>query len=211
MAKANLQLVIHPDYQAKRTLFESLIASPAHYLKQGGSCTVWADNNWVVKRYNQKNKLIFIKQNLGLGRAKKVYKQTQILIDHHIAAPPTVAYGFSKHFGFKTCEYIISHHQQGRLLFDLLMDTATAATDKTAAIDWALACIKQLWQSGWTHGDLKAQNIIIADKAYLIDLDSLAKNNDNQQDKLRFLRNFSDYPALAPFYDKVATTLEVNT
>lgn len=204
-----INLVIHPAYLANADTFKTLISEPQSYLKQGGSCTVWANDTWVIKRYNQKNNWVLLKQNLGFGRAKKVYQQTQMLIAAGIATPQTVAYGYQKKFGFKRCEYIVSQRQSGRLLFDILMDETITESDKQTAIDLALTAIEQLWQAGWTHGDLKAQNIIIDDKAYLIDLDALCQSSDTRKDKARFLRNFQDNPELTPFYDHVAKKLEL--
>lgn len=208
---ANFHLTIDTEFIDKKMQFQNLIEAPIYYLKQGGSCTVWADDNWVVKRYNQKSTWVTIKQNLRLGRAKKVYQQTQQLITDNIATPKTVAHGYVSQANWRLYELIITERLAGITLFELMEDSTLSNNTKRHAILHSIQTLKKLWQAGWQHGDLKAQNIIIADNmAHLIDLDSLCKTTNQQQDKSRFLRNFQQYDSFKPFYNEARNALEAN-
>ncbi len=203
----NITLVSKNSYKDNLIEIVELINNPKDFMKEGTKCTVYANEKFVIKRYNQCSLSYFFKQNLGLGRARKTFEVTQSLHKKKIAVSNPVAYGSQKKFFFKTAEYFIAERVEGRTLAAVLEDDSLSDGDKLDLVIVAIDFLNILWMADMVHGDLKPHNIMIGldDEPYFIDLDQTVKSSPEGllKDKQRFLKNFKGMK----FYETVKVEL----
>lgn len=161
-------------------------------LKDGNSQTVakvFVDGrSLVIKRYNQKTFLTLLKRKLGITRARNCWRHAHLLEMVGIRTPAPVAVIEN----VKGATYYISSYTNGNKLSRYHRDNGDMSP--------LLPLLKELFDTmhlgRLVHGDLKASNILIADKQlWLIDLDVMAENPFNysyrrNKDEKRFLQNF---------------------
>ena len=184
-------------------------------LKKGNTCTVaivTIDNlKVVVKRYNIKNWLHFIRRTLRPSRAIKSWTNSHLLQFYGISTPEPIAV-IEKRCGLlRKTAYFISKLSLGGTGDQFLQQIHSPSEEKNKAIQSMVQLVKNLHELKLTHGDLKASNFMISPNlnASLIDLDSM-KQHDNQcsfdkakaKDINRFLKNWDDDPLMKSFISR---------
>ncbi|OUR70783.1 hypothetical protein A9Q78_11830 [Methylophaga sp. 41_12_T18] len=170
-------------------------------LKAGNSATVvlveMAGKQVVIKRYNIKSMWHLLRRTLRMSRAAMSWRNANLL--EFINLPTLKPLGFiEQRMGwFRHTAYFISeYHESVELLDEYQRRQPT--NDELEQINNIFMLMQN---SQISHGDLKAQNLLIDDqgKVILIDLDAMQEHRSERQfykafnnDKKRFLRNWQD-------------------
>lgn len=210
---ANLRLLLEKPEQ----FFTEMM--PHQLLKAGRSATVVQvsidGQAWVIKRYNIKHFFHRIKRWFTSSRAKKSWYHAQKLMLFSVHIPKPVAFLEKRQFGFKTESYFISEYVAGMPLSSIDFESNDNESNQQL-INNIVALLKKIVRLEWTHGDLKASNILVANnKPLLIDFDG-AKEHQSEtrlqretvKDWKRFLKNFSKAPTIKEIFSKALFTKE---
>ncbi len=171
-------------------------------IKDGNTCTVAEENDWIIKRYNMKSIWHGLSRALRLTRAENSWAFSHILqlLEINTAAPIALV---ERRLGpFRGKAYFVSEKIQG-----MTLDNPEILDNKDglcAVID----VLHSLYANQLSHGDLKASNFIIKNRAaYLIDLDSATLHRSSKsldkawkKDISRFLRNWDNFPEIKQFF-----------
>ena len=195
-----------------------LIATPdnlinnGHILKRGNSATVsivtTGNKQWLVKRYNIKNWVHFLRRTLRCSKAFISWKNTNLLKFYGIPTPEPVAI-IEKRFGpFKKTTYFISEVVLGENYWDYLHTSQLLDEDKLLLAQSVCNLLRSLKPLMISHGDLKATNIMIENNnACLIDLDAMRQHTNqksfrkaHKKDINRFLKNWENEPENRSFF-----------
>lgn len=193
-----VQRQLHNEWQSFLQSPEDFIQRhPTILLKNGRSSSVFKltlnNKSYVIKRYNIKNILHFLKRFWRPTRACHSWQYANLLTLLGIHTPQPVLFYEKRFFGLRLNSYFISDYIDGRDL--LSIESADQLTEEAALSTCNL--LKKMWQQNIYHGDLKASNIVIHNnKAHLLDLDSIhlisyqQNNSQIAKDQNRFLRNW---------------------
>lgn len=194
---ALLQLLQNPD---------AVFAADATVtLKKGRSATVIsttiAGQPLVIKRYNIKNAMHWLRRALRPTRAVHSWQHAHLLQLAGIATGQPVAC-IEKHFlGLRGRSYFIMEHTAGENLSDCFARFTTEDPRFAQIVGRISELLTQLQEAGLSHGDLKATNIILQnDKPMLIDLDGMKKRRDISVDRQRFMKNWVNRPEIAALF-----------
>lgn len=177
-------------------------------LKHDGTTTVSLaninSNNYVVKRYNTKNKWHFMRRIFQRSRAINCWQMSKVFIQANIQTPNRVAVIQEKIGPLKLRSWFINQLIEGDdLLAYLEHPDLTNNSRAKALIKPIQALFKNLAQNQLSHGDLKATNIIISNTSttslVLIDLDAAKQHRKIksfkrafQKDQRRFIKNWQN-------------------
>ncbi|OEC32925.1 Lipopolysaccharide kinase (Kdo/WaaP) family protein [Pseudomonas cuatrocienegasensis] len=181
-------------------------------LKQGGSATVArieaGGQIWVIKRYNIKNFLHWLKRCWRPSRAWHSWVAGHHLTQIGIATPAPVAVIERRRFWLRERAYLINAYSEGYDLFQLLGHDG--GEPPAAAVGEALCQLfSQLGAARISHGDLKATNLLWDNgRIALIDLDALCVHRRHSSwqraalaDRARFIRNWPSSSPLANWFE----------
>lgn len=177
------------------------IMAKGEILKAGNSATVVKviinDMPLVIKRYNMKNKWHLLRRCFRASRAAVSWRNANLL--EFIRVPTAKQFGFiERRIGwFRHTAYFISEYQEAEELLDVYQRRSPTENE--------LEQIKNIFllleSHQVSHGDLKAQNLLINSRGeiLLIDLDSMKEHKNSavfqrafDKDKKRFIRNWQD-------------------
>jgi RIO-like serine/threonine protein kinase len=166
-----------------------------------GPTTVWEItidlHRCTIKRYNRKTLVHGIRRFFQRSRAQNCWLQAQALTSIGVAVAPPIAWVQKTTLGLKRGSWLISERvdgdtlenrkEEGNLLMGNIVNT-----------------LVKLWRAGYSHGDLKATNILIANgNPVLIDLDATQHHRSRfftrrgiTRDLRRFLKNWQDEPLI---------------
>jgi len=152
-------------------------------LKNGNTCTVWATvvngQGVVIKRYNVKGFWHGLKLMLFTGRGERSWVNGYRLLFYGIATPKPVAILKMKGGLFHPKAYLITEQLQAVNAREWFFDPVVSDGEKELMAELIAQLLHKLQQQQISHGDLKASNILIADKeAMLIDLDAMRQHAD---------------------------------
>jgi len=178
----------------------------AEFLKKGNSATVikvqMDGRDYVVKRYNIKNKWHAVRRCLRETRASQAWRFGQKLGLFNVATAKPVAFVERNFMGFRGTSYFVSEY----ISEENVGDYFAANTNITSImVENVSRLLKSLAKINMTHGDLKMTNILIDSKAQpvLIDLDGAVEHHSGiglkkawKHERARFLKNFDGYPDL---------------
>jgi len=195
-----------------------LIATPddlidtGQILKRGNSTTVsivtTENKQWLVKRYNIKNLIHFLRRTLRCSKAFISWKNTNLLKFYGIPAPEPVAI-IEKRFGpFRKTTYFISEVILGENYWDYIHPSQLSDEENLLLAHSVCKLLRSLKPLMISHGDLKATNIMIENnKACLIDLDAMHQHSNHNsfqkaytKDMKRFLKNWENEPENWSFF-----------
>ena len=198
---------------------EALLADPdasfpckEQALKNGNTCTVWGatagELDLVVKRYNVKDVLHGLKLSTRPGRALASWENAHRLLFYGIATPRPIAVIKGKQGLLKPIAYFLAEAVDGVDALNWFQNPAISMEDKAEMAKSITALFAQLEAQQINHGDLKANNILIADaKPLLIDLDAMHQHGDEaafrkawKRDLQRFMRNWKDAPEIEQLF-----------
>lgn len=147
---------------------------------------------YVVKRYNRKSYLHQIARSLMSSRAAVSWKNGHLLEFNHIPTAKPLLMLENRWGAFRGRSYVLTEYIEGVHAFDYFKNTQSAREREAMAIK-INTLVKNLHQSGFVHGDLKAHNIWVkAQDPILIDLDGMEKNGNKVGDWQRLYRDLGD-------------------
>ncbi len=186
-------------------------------LKQGGSATVAlveaGEHTWVIKRYNIKNLMHWLKRCWRPSRAWHSWVAAHHLTQIGITTPAPLAVIERRRFWLRERAYLINAYSTGQDLFQLL--GRDGSEPPPAVVGEALCQLfTQLAAAQISHGDLKATNLLWdKGRIALIDLDALCVHRGHKSwqraariDRARFIRN---WPSGSPLADWLGRHLPI--
>lgn len=146
----------------------------ANYLKQGGGSTVvrtrLGENDVVIKRYNIKNNMVYLKRLLTGSKAARAWRMSHAIQTLGIHTPEPLAMIEKRFIMLPRESYFVARWVPGERL-DYYLENHRDADIKTIARH-LYALMEALRLGHCYHGDLKASNIIWnGDKITLLDCD----------------------------------------
>ena len=204
---------------AKQPELAGLMADPdtsmagGTMLKDGSSATVvripLGEADLVIKRYNIKGAMHFLRRCLGASRARRAWCNANMLRQGGIHTPAPLALVERRHLCglLPGCAWLVSRFQEGQTLAEYTAENVSPPEQADREIARTFLLLKKM---NLVHGDMKASNWIISgDKAYLTDLDSLRQRHragvrrGQQRDLQRFLNNWPASSAGRRHYGKL--------
>jgi tRNA A-37 threonylcarbamoyl transferase component Bud32 len=194
---------------------DMMIASPAAtVLKDGRSATVVKvsidSRPFIIKRYNMKNALHWLRRCLRPSRAAKSWRLGQRLSLLGIATAKPVAFVETRFLGLRGKSYLLMEYVEGEhsgeYFAAYVRDTESAATTANKII----SLLENLAKLHLTHGDLKMTNILFEKQSpILIDLDGMHEHYSLWRFKLafhqeikRFMKNWRDRPTIYALFEQ---------
>ena len=174
-------------------------------IKHGGKTTVWEStidlHRCIIKRYNRTTPIHGIRRFFQRSRAQNCWLQAQALAGIGVAVAPPIAWVQKKTLGLKRGSWLISERVDGD---DCHKTIESHEEDSNLLLANIVNTLVKLWRAGYSHGDLKATNILIANgNPVLIDLDATQHHRSRfftrrgiTRDLRRFLRNWQDEPLI---------------
>ncbi|MBV8801569.1 MAG: hypothetical protein JO131_01140 [Gammaproteobacteria bacterium] len=206
-----LKILQHPD-----TVFTD---AETEILKKGRSATVAKikiDNRYfVIKRYNIKNSIHWLRRCLRNTRAKTTWRLAQQLSLFGIPTAKPIAYIEKHFFGLNSTSYFFMEYIPGLSSKDYFATYQPTNPQYAFIAERVLALFHALTELHLTHGDLKNTNIIIhLEQPKLIDLDGMCEHTlarrlqtTYKKELKRFMNNWHEHPDIfALFNDLLKTT-----
>ena len=174
-------------------------------IKHDGTTTVWEItidlHRCIIKRYNRTTPILCIRRFFQRSRAQNCWLQAQALAGIGVAVAPPIAWVQKKTLGLKRGSWLISERVDGD---DCHKTIESHEEDSNLLLANIVNTLVKLWRAGYSHGDLKATNILIANgNPVLIDLDATQHHRSRffarrgiTRDLRRFLRNWQDEPLI---------------
>ena len=195
-ADAPAELVQHLQHDP-----DSLIQR-GELLKDGNSATVvrveLAAREWVVKRYNLKNRWHMLKRCLRPTRAAISWGNAHRLKISGINTPHPVAMmekrvGPLRFTGYYVCQYV-----EAPSVAECFSDTSKTALHQNQAASALVQMFELFYRLGIYHGDCKATNFLLRhQRPWVLDLDAMREFRSRSNyvrhykiDRARFLRNW---------------------
>ena len=185
--------------------FSEVLSSPveliekSEIIKDDKSTTVgkfeWQDKQYIIKRFNARNKGHAVKRSLRRSRANNCWHMSIIFMKCGIAVAKPIAMLERRAAFLKADSFFISEYINGVEILDWLpkQETSMRSTVKEQVTE----IFNIFAKNRLSHGDMKATNLLWSgQKIALIDLD-VAKQHSNSilfarahaRDKRRFKRN----------------------
>lgn len=191
-----------PDVLAD--LDSSCPADPARWLKNGNTATVWrlgfGDRQFVVKRYNVKDRLHGVMRTLKESRASISWRNAHMLQMFGVATPDPVAFCIQRKGPLNPVGYFLAEDVAGISLIDWVAEHQGEPDEVRRVAVMVGMLFAQLRRLQISHGDMKAANFILSDdKLFVIDLDSMRLHRYRvaferawRRDMVRFDANWQD-------------------
>jgi len=205
------RLTSHYDARYASDTLERILRDPDATLadikpiKDDGTTTVWGItidlHRCIIKRYNRKTPAHGIRRFFQRSRAKNCWLQAQALANIGVAVAPPIAWVQKKTLGLKCDSWLISERVDGDDCHTTFENRKQEGSLLMANI---VNTLVKLWRAGYSHGDLKATNILIANgNPVLIDLDATQHHRSRffarrriTRDLRRFLKNWKTEPLI---------------
>lgn len=187
-----------------------------HIYKTGGAATVarviWQEQNFIIKRYNIKHFLHWLKRCWRPSRAWHSWQAAHRLQLLGIATAPIHAVREDRILGLRKTAWLVSGYCGEQDLIDCFapyIDNGQVPEQKLQAL---IRLLQQMIAEKISHGDLKGHNVFWHnDKFVLIDLDAVKQHRCNRKyakafkrDRARLLRN---WPKESALYQKLNKNL----
>ena len=204
-------LTSHHDLRYASDTLERVLRDPDATLadikpiKDDGTTTVWEItidlHRCIIKRYNRKTPAHGIRRFFQRSRAKNCWLQAQALANIGVAVAPPIAWVQKKTLGLKRGSWLISERVDGD---DCHTTFENRKQEGSLLMENIVNTLVKLWRAGYSHGDLKATNILIANgNPVLIDLDATQHHRSRffarrgiTRDLRRFLKNWQAKPII---------------
>jgi len=202
---------LFPEMSAFLKNPESLFSHPAsQLLKAGRSSTVIKvvlDNKtYIVKRYNLKNSLHFLRRCLRPTRARRSWRLSHKLNLFGVAIAKPIAFIERSVLGLRGKSYYVSDYISSEHIGDYFTRHQHDVKKTDAMVERVVLLLKNLAKLEMTHGDLKMTNILMdqREQPVLIDLDGTSEyatltglRQAWDKEIQRFLQNFETMPTIA--------------
>lgn len=214
LKKFNKSVVYDRSYESPE--FFNFLNNPEHffqrpsttYLKKGNSSTVAKikidDHVWVVKRYNIKNILHWLRRCLRATRAAKSWRLSQQLYSSGVPTAKPIAFIENRFLGLRGQSYFLMEYIEGENIGEYFSTYNQEDAKYTKMAENVLALFNSLAELQITHGDLKMTNILVEnERPLLIDLDAMQEHhlpmglpNARKSELKRFMHNWVDHPQI---------------
>jgi len=197
------------DDGARCPLLDEILAGPdavmarARMLKHDETTSVAVAGDtrrqWVIKRYNTKNRWHAVRRVLRTSRALNCWRAAGWLTRAGVATARPVAVIEERRWrrlrgrSYFVCEYVTGE----------TLNVVLARGADNAVAGQAIEIVRRLRRAGIVHGDLKATNFLVSGGCvYLLDLDATRRaagrrlEHGLRRDLERFLRNWGAQPEL---------------
>lgn len=174
-------------------------------IKNGGSSTVvrvaFDGKDLVVKRYNIKSTLHFLRRCLRMTRAATSWRISQKLNLFGIATAKPMAFIDKRFFCFRGKSYLVMEYIPGQDIAEYFQGVAGDESKTNSMVKRIVCILKGLAMLDVTHGDLKSSNILIdqKDQPILIDFDGAVEHSNQsslrtawKKEIKRFFKNFDN-------------------
>lgn len=188
---------------------EAIFSSPdTEMLKAGRSATVVKikidGNFYVMKRYNIKNSLHWLRRCLRPSRALSGWRLAQRLRLMGVSTAKPVAFIEKRFLGLRNKSYFIMEYSDSEHAGEFFRNHADDKATCQFVAQQMMTLFEGLARLRITHGDLKMTNILIINqKPMLIDLDGMREHRSHvsfkrafQQEIKRFMHNWRDNPTV---------------
>lgn len=202
-------------WRAAQAQLEPLLANPdgaiagGYIYKTGGAATVarveHGQKTLVIKRYNIKNVLHWLKRFWRPSRAWHSWREGHRLSVLGIATPQPLAVIENRWCGLRGSAWLISEYCGEQDIIARLATYTDAVAAPEAEVVALVELLNALIREKISHGDLKGHNILWhQQRCYLIDLDAMQQHQSMRsftraylKDRTRLLRN---WPQDSPLY-----------
>lgn len=202
-------------WRAAQDELEPVLSNPdaaiaaGHLYKTGGAATVarieCGQRTLVVKRYNIKNLIHWLKRFWRPSRAWHSWREGHRLSVLGIATPQPLAIIENRWYGLRGSALLISEYCGEQDIIHRLASYQDSDAVPEAEINALTELLNALIREKISHGDLKGHNILWhQQRCYLIDLDAMQQHRSvrrftraYQKDRSRLLRN---WPQQSPLY-----------
>lgn len=199
--------------ELEKSSVEQFIANPdkaianGKVLKSGRSAIVVKlelnGQSYIAKRYNRKSYLHQFARSLIPSRAAVSWKNGHLLEFNHMPTAKPLLMLENRCGAFRGCSYVITEYIEGCHAFDYFKSSQSVVEREAMAVR-INRLVKNLHQSGFVHGDLKAHNIWIKrNEPILIDLDGMVKNGNKVDDWQRLYRDLGDSDIKQPLFSGI--------
>jgi tRNA A-37 threonylcarbamoyl transferase component Bud32 len=163
---------------------------------------IFSGREYVVKRFNSRSMWHRVKRALRQSRARKCWDMARLFEQAGIRTAKPMGYLEQRWGPFCGDSYYVCEHIDGEICGVWISGQDESIWE--AFCDQAEALFLAMWESGLSHGDMKATNLIWSKgELYLIDLDAACRpwiafrrNYLARRDRQRFMRNWTDSPKL---------------
>jgi len=192
------------------------------FLKKGRSTTVAKikidDRFFVIKRYNLKNSIHWLRRCLRETRAKAAWRLAQRLTLMGVPTANPVAYVEKHFFGLNRTSYFLMEFIPGLTSKEFFTMYQPDDSQYLFIAGRLVALFRALNELRLTHGDLKHTNIIIHEQQpKLIDLDGMCEHTLTaplqrayKKELQRFMRNWQDQPSVFALFEGLLNKVIVN-
>lgn len=157
----------------------------------------------VFKQYNTKNFWHLVRRNFQTSRAANCLKMARLFEQAGLAVAEPIAVVESVWGPFTGRSWYVSRYVDNEVLLDYLGGEQDEEVI-TAIVDKVVRTFEVFLNTGMSHGDMKATNILVRDgELVLIDLDASRKHGSGflharaiSRDCRRFLKNWHTSPEL---------------
>jgi RIO-like serine/threonine protein kinase len=215
------------EYAFRRDYFQSDVSdfinnieqlmSKGESLKAGNSATVvkvmFDGKPIVIKRYNVKSFWHFVRRCLRQSRAAVSWRNANLLEFINLPTLKPVGFIENRKGWFRHTSYFISEYQDSEELLDVYQQRQPTENE----LEQIKTIFDLMQETKISHGDLKAQNLLIGPqgKVALIDLDAMQEHQAENKfqkafnkDKQRFLRNWQDIEVKKMFTSLINLSLK---
>jgi len=222
--------LIEPGYDTRsfRELLDQVSQDNApvnQTFKQDRVTSVWQltfeQCAFMVKRYNTKNLWHAMRRSMRRSRAQNCWEMSRVFQDFGLTNPQRIACIQEWWGPFKLRSWFINRYINSISLLDYLNEEIPQNPAQELRIQSVYNDIHHLFATLKTnrlaHGDLKATNILLADKQlYLIDLDASQQYGSfmpglaraRRKDWRRFMKNWKDQPMVFKRFAEIRRELE---
>lgn len=185
------------------------------FLKKGRSSTVIkiknGDRTFVIKRYNMKNILHWLRRMFRPSRASRSWQLAHTLTHAGIPTAKPIAFIEKHFFGLRHKSYFIMEYVDGKHIGDYFSRYRAEESAYSLMAKRVINLIDSLSELNLTHGDLKMTNIIISqNRPVLIDLDGMQSHRTTgslhraiQKELKRFMENWKSLPTVGTLFNKI--------
>ncbi|MDH3687889.1 MAG: lipopolysaccharide kinase InaA family protein [Gammaproteobacteria bacterium] len=217
--RKNFTRVVVYDVRDSSDQLKELLDDPDRYLLDRGGSILKTDRastvglaeidsrTLVIKRYNTRGIGHAIRRSLRRSRASICWRNAHDLLNIGVETPRPVGF-IEQRFGpVRRRSYLITEYVQGEVCLSFFQSNKN--DELLSKVTTGLVTVFQtLAKCRMSHGDLKATNIIIQEGCpILIDLDGMHSHRSTfafqrafERDKERFLRNWSEMPAIEELF-----------
>jgi len=136
--------------------------------------TMWSGRDVVIKRYNYRGLARTLANIVRGSRAKRAWRNGQLLKRIGVATPEPLAFFETKRYGFVRESFLITPYIEGTNFHHYIRNENLPADLRRRVVEQIKSIFDTLTRHKISHGDTKPSNFLVADDGPVItDLDSM--------------------------------------